>query len=114
MCVAAGIMPSVGVDEEELQKLTRRHAIKLLPAVSCSVGDAAYAIGDFVGFQSVKAASRINSAIVIFLDDVAKAEKVGESGVVIYDTFTPVFPGWPCLLAQGGDQPKACVAILPL
>ena len=85
-------MPGVGVDEVELQKLTRRHAIKLLPVVTCSVEDAAYAIGELVGFQSVKAASRMNSAIVIFLNDVAKAEKVVESGVVIHDTFTPVFP----------------------
>lgn len=92
VCVTAGIMPGVGVDEVGLQKLTRRHAVKLLPAVTCSVEDAAYAIGELVGFQSVKAASRMNSAIVIFLDNVAKVDKVVESGVVIHDTFTPVFP----------------------
>ena len=58
VCVTAGIMLSVGVDEVQLQKLTRQHAVKLLPAVICSVEDAAYAIGELVGFQSVKAASR--------------------------------------------------------
>lgn len=56
------------------------------------MGDAVYAVGELVGFNNIKAASRMNSTIVIFLDEVVKAEKVVERGVVINDTFMPVFP----------------------
>ena len=43
-------------------------------------------------FDSIKSASRMNSAIVTFLDDISKVEKVVESGVVVSDSFTPVLP----------------------
>ncbi|TWW59270.1 hypothetical protein D4764_06G0008000 [Takifugu flavidus] len=42
--------------------------------------------------MSVKSASIIYSAVVIFLDDVSKVERLVESGVVLRDTFTPVYP----------------------
>ncbi|KAK0155410.1 Transposon TX1 uncharacterized protein [Merluccius polli] len=51
-----------------------------------------YAVGEVVGFDSVKSASRMNSAVVIFLDQVCKVEQVVEAGIVLRDTFTPVFP----------------------
>ncbi len=37
-------------------------------------------------------ASRMNSAVVIFLDTIEKVNSVVQSGVVIQDTFTPVIP----------------------
>ena len=74
------------------EKLTRRHAVKLVPAVSCSVEEATLAVGEVVGCGSVKSASRMNGAIVIFLDSTAKVSDVVETGVVIQDTFTPVLP----------------------
>lgn len=37
-------------------------------------------------------ASRMNSAVVIFLDDVAKVQTVVEKGINIRDTFIPVLP----------------------
>ncbi len=51
-----------------------------------------YAVGEVVGFDSVKTASRMNSAVVIFLDEVHEVEQVVEAGIVLRDTFTPVFP----------------------
>ncbi len=50
-----GSMPMVegGVDFE---KLTRRHAIKLVPAVNCSVEEATLAVSETVGYGSVKSA----------------------------------------------------------
>lgn len=72
-----------------LEKLTRRHAVKISPNVGCSVEEASYAVGEVVGFESIKSASRMNSAIVIFLDDISKVEKVVESGIVVHDSFTP-------------------------
>ena len=76
----------------EFEKLTRRHAVKLVPAVNCSVEEATLAVGEVVGCGSVKSASRMNEAIVIFLDSTAKVSDVVETGVVIQDTFTPVLP----------------------
>lgn len=55
-----------------------------------SVEEVSYAVGEVVGFESVKA-SRMNSAELIFLDDVSKVERLVESGVLLRDTFTPVY-----------------------
>lgn len=85
-------MPVAETPATEFERLTRRHAIKLVPAVECSVEQAGLAVGKVVGYSSVKSASRMNGAIVIFLDDTDKVSKVVESGVVIGDTFTPVLP----------------------
>ncbi len=59
-----------------LDKLTRRHAIKLSPAVSCSVEECSLGVDEIVGCKSVKSASRMNSAVVIFLDSVEEANQL--------------------------------------
>ncbi|KAI3365139.1 hypothetical protein L3Q82_010107, partial [Scortum barcoo] len=89
--VQSGVMPVVS-SQEELEKLTRRHAVKVLPQAGCSVEEVGSAVGEVVGFESVKSASRMNSAVVIFLDEVVKVERVVEAGIVLRDTFTPVYP----------------------
>ncbi|KAI3377443.1 hypothetical protein L3Q82_008422 [Scortum barcoo] len=61
----SGVMPVVS-SQEELEKLTRRHAVKVLPQAGCSVEEVGSAVGEVVGFESVKSASRMNSAVVIF------------------------------------------------
>lgn len=43
-----------------------------------------------MGYGSVKSASKMNSAVVIFLDTTDKVNQLLESGVVIQGTFTPV------------------------
>ena len=60
--------------------------------MNCSVEEATLAVGEVVGCGSVRSASRMNGAIVIFLDSTAKVNDVVETGVVIHDTFTPVLP----------------------
>ncbi|KAL4009126.1 hypothetical protein ACER0C_002978 [Sarotherodon galilaeus] len=84
-------MPAVEGDAE-FEKLTRRHAVKLIPTVNCSVEDAVLAVGEVVGYDSMKSASRINGAIVIFLDKVPKVNELVESGGVIHKTFTTILP----------------------
>lgn len=74
------------------EKLTRRHAVKLIPTVNCSVEEAVLAVGEVVGYDSVKSASRMNGAIIIFLVKVPKVNELVESVVVIHDTFTPALP----------------------
>ncbi len=77
-------------DQLGLCKLTRQHAIKLSPPAGCSVEDCSLAVGKEVGYGSIKSASRMNSAVVIFLDDIDKANQLIENGVVIQGTFLPV------------------------
>lgn len=57
--------------------------------MECSVEEAGLAVGKLMGCSSINSASRMNGAIVIFLDT-DKVSKVVERGVVIGDTFTPV------------------------
>lgn len=78
-------------EQFSFQKLTRRHAIKLSPPAGVSVEDCSLAVGEFVGYESIKSASRMNGAVVIFLDEVDKVNRLLESGVTINDTHTPVF-----------------------
>ena len=76
----------------DFEKLTRQHAIKVVANIGVSVEEVSLAVGEVVGCQSVKSASRMNGAIVLFLDDVTKVETVVENGIVVRDTFTPVLP----------------------
>ncbi|TWW59348.1 hypothetical protein D4764_06G0008780 [Takifugu flavidus] len=87
--VAMGTI-NYGTAHAEFEKLTRRHAVKVLPEAGVSVEEVSYAVGEVVGFESVKSASRMNKAVVIFIDDVSKVERLVESGVILRDTFTPV------------------------
>ena len=59
----------------EFEKMTHRHAVKLTPAVHCSV--------DVIGHGSVKSASRMIEAIVIFVDNTTKVSELVKKGVVI-------------------------------
>ena len=90
VCVPTGSMPVAMEAAAEFERLTRRHAIEGIPSVACSVAEAALAVGEVVGCDSVKSASWMNGAIVIFLDNTAKVSEVVEKGVVIHDTFNPV------------------------
>lgn len=64
----------------------------MVPSVPCSMEEAGLAVGEVVGYETVKLAARMSGAIVLFLDNTAKVGEVVESGVVIQDTFTPVVP----------------------
>ncbi|KAE8296878.1 hypothetical protein D5F01_LYC05649 [Larimichthys crocea] len=83
-------MPVV-TGQGELEKLTMRHAVKVSSQTGVSVEEVGLAVGQVVGYHSVKSASRMNSAVVIFLDEVNKVEQVVETGIVLRDTFTPVY-----------------------
>ncbi len=90
---AAAMQPHMAVSGVSgLEKLTRRHAIKLSPAAGVSVEECSLAVGAVVGYGSVKSASRMNHAVVIFLDCTYKVNQLVESGVVIQGTLTPVLP----------------------
>lgn len=73
-------------------KLSRRHGIKVLAETQCSVEQCSLAVADVVGCESIISASRMNSAVVLFLDSIDKVNLVVENGIVINDTFTSVMP----------------------
>lgn len=72
------------------ESLTRRHGVKVASAVSIEV--CCLAAGEVVGFESILSAARMNSAIVIFLSSVEKANELVERGLVINDVFTAMLP----------------------
>ncbi|KAJ3581541.1 hypothetical protein NHX12_016534 [Muraenolepis orangiensis] len=72
--------------------MSRRHAVKLSPAAQVSVEECSLAVGEKVGYKSVKFAARMNRAVVVFLDSIDKVNSVVESGVAIRDVYTQVMP----------------------
>lgn len=70
--------------------LTRRHGIKIESPASVEV--CSLAVGEMVGHEKVLSASRMNKAIVLFLETVELATVMVENGVMIDDVFTPVLP----------------------
>lgn len=75
-----------------LDKLTRRNGIKVIPAERCSIEECSIAVAKVVGSKSILSASRMNSAIVLFLDDVNKVNEIVANGIVINESYTPVMP----------------------
>ncbi|TWW81739.1 Transposon TX1 uncharacterized 82 kDa protein ORF 1 [Takifugu flavidus] len=76
----------------DLDKLTRRHGVKISPPDGVSVGECAMAVGDIVGHTSVKAASRMNKMVVVFVGSTDEADRLVAAGVIIRGENTPVFP----------------------
>lgn len=70
--------------------LTRRHGIKFL--CKFSVEECALAVGNVVGCNAIVSASKMNNAVVLFLNTIEKANELVQTGVVINDAFTHVLP----------------------
>ncbi len=75
-----------------LESLTRRHGIRVMPAERCSVEDCVLAVAAVIGHDCILSASRMNSAIVMFLSNIDKVNKVVETGITVNDSLTPVMP----------------------
>lgn len=76
----------------EFSRLTRKHGLKICPGFRCSVEECALAVAEVVGAGSVRSAARMNGAVVIFVDEVEKANAAITSGIVVNETFVPVLP----------------------
>lgn len=75
-------------DSRVLNTLPQRHAVKMTSAVS--VEDCCLAIGEVVGHGSILSASKMNNAVVIFLNTVEKANELVERGIDVDGLFTAV------------------------
>ncbi len=49
-------------------------------------------VGEVVGHISIRSASRMNGAVVLFLDKVEKVNTIVENGIVLYGSLIKVFP----------------------
>lgn len=85
-------MAGKSCDTAGFRSLSRRHGIKIPVGVDFSVEECGLAVGELVGCESVKAASRMNNAVVMFLDSIDKVNSVVERGIVLRNTHTTVFP----------------------
>lgn len=85
---SAGSLAAAGT--MDFDYLTRQHGVKV--QCSASVEECSLAIGEVIGHEHVKSASRMNNAVVAFLGTVEKAREVIEKGIVIHNTLTPVLP----------------------
>src|SRR4029434_479708 len=71
----------------------RKHGIlKTKVECSASVEDCSLAVGEIIGHDYVKSASRMNNAVVLFLSTIDKANQVIVQGIVLNDSLTPVLP----------------------
>ncbi|KAJ3592512.1 hypothetical protein NHX12_007639, partial [Muraenolepis orangiensis] len=65
----------------DFAKLTRKHGIRISAGFACTVEEIGLAVGEKVGHGSIKSLARMNSAVVIFLDQVEKVNCVIETGI---------------------------------
>ncbi|KAK3522674.1 hypothetical protein QTP86_029160 [Hemibagrus guttatus] len=72
------------------ERLTRRHGVRVVCAAS--VEECCLAVGNVVGHENIVSASRMNSAIVVFLNDVDKVRKLTQNGIVINNEMILVSP----------------------
>ena len=68
------------------------HGFKISTTFLSSVVDCSLAVAEIVGHSSIRSAARMIGAVVIFMDSVAKANKVVEKGIVVKDSFVSVSP----------------------
>ena len=78
--------------ETPFVSLTRKHGVKISASFPCSVEECSLAAGKVVGYESVKSAARMNSAVIIFVGSIDKANTLVENGIIIKDTYVPVVP----------------------
>ncbi|KAJ3609308.1 hypothetical protein NHX12_023831 [Muraenolepis orangiensis] len=76
----------------DFAKLTRKHGIRISASFACTVEEIGLAVGEKVGHGSIKSLARMNSAVVIFLDQVEKVNCVIETGITVRELFVQVQP----------------------
>ncbi|KAJ3584838.1 hypothetical protein NHX12_015333 [Muraenolepis orangiensis] len=78
----------------DFAKLTRKHGIKISAGFACTVEEIGLAVGEKVGHGSIKSLARMNSAVVIFLDQVEKVNCVIETGITRKGEFSSLRQWW--------------------
>ena len=63
------------------KNLPRRHRLKVPVQAEYSIEECCLAVGELVGYDSLKAASRVNSAAILFVDMLDKVNAMVERGI---------------------------------
>ena len=63
------------------EALTRKHGVVCIPPNEVSVDDIVSAIGNMVGFEKVRAASRMNKRVVVFISDDQLVHDIVSTGI---------------------------------
>ncbi|TWW67244.1 hypothetical protein D4764_02G0002850 [Takifugu flavidus] len=75
-----------------LTGLSRRHGVKVGAGSVLSVEEVALAVGQEIGHSSVKSASRMNRAVVLFVANVELANRLVETGITVGGQFVQETP----------------------
>ncbi|KAJ3583871.1 hypothetical protein NHX12_015368 [Muraenolepis orangiensis] len=78
----------------DFAKLTRKHGIKISAGFACTVEEIGLAVGEKVRHGSIKSLAWMNSAVVIFLDQVEKVNCVIETGITRKGEFSSLRQWW--------------------
>ena len=78
-----GVCTATMVNGDDLSTLTRRHGIKIGLGFHCSVEDLCLAVGGGFGYDRIKSAARMNGAVVIFLYQLEKVNRVVETAITV-------------------------------
>ncbi|KAK3539321.1 hypothetical protein QTP70_000237 [Hemibagrus guttatus] len=76
----------------ETPLLSLRHGFRCVPEESVMVEDVLIALGEKVGFENVISASRMNSAVVVFLKEQRLVSELAVNGLVVKDNYVQISP----------------------
>ncbi|KAI3363856.1 hypothetical protein L3Q82_001457 [Scortum barcoo] len=76
----------------DFTKLTRKHGIKISAGFPAAWRTSGWLWGRRSGTAASSRSARMNSAVVLFLDQVNQVNRVIETGVTVNDMFVPVLP----------------------
>lgn len=69
-----------------------RHGIRCVPAQGVTVEDVLLAIGEKVGYESITSASRMNKAVVVFVEKEDIVNQLISDGIVVSGDFLIISP----------------------
>ncbi len=72
--------------------LTLRNGFRCASEINSSNEDVLLAVGAKVAHENISSASRMNTAVVIFLKNEKQVKDLIESGIWINETFVPITP----------------------
>lgn len=77
---------------DSLSKLSRKHGVKVGAGSLCGVEEVALVVGEKVGHSTIKSASRMNNAVVLFMEKVEQVNQLVETGITVHGLSEPVHP----------------------
>ena len=96
-------MANVRPEHEAFENLTRKHAVVCVPPEGVLTEDVVLAVGDVIGCEHVRAASRMSQKVIVFVSDEDLVQNIVSTGLT---TESDVF-----MLASPMDTPAMKIVI---